>query len=134
MLRGLTDDLAPDPLLEVVEGFRGSFFDLDRSLVVEHNEFGRIGLELEVMVRKHGVASGDRIVTAIGNGPLFPALLAAVLRAGGCPILVHADTPLAEIRRTAERFGAAFLVSDGPRGSAHVSATSTSCTGMILRS
>jgi acyl-coenzyme A synthetase/AMP-(fatty) acid ligase len=113
MLREIVDDLAPDPLLEAVEGFRGSFFDLDRSLVVEHHEFGSIGLDLESMVRKVGVASGDRIVMAIGNGPLFPALLAAILRVGGSPILVHADTPLAEIRRTAERFGAAFLVSDG---------------------
>jgi acyl-CoA synthetase (AMP-forming)/AMP-acid ligase II len=108
----MIDELAPDPLLEAVEGFAGSFIDLDRSLVIGADEFRGIGQDLEAVLRKEGVASGDRVVLAVGNGPLFPAFLAAALRLGGSPILVHADTPPAEIRRTAERFGAAFLVSD----------------------
>ena len=64
------------------------------------------------MFRAGGLTPGDRCVVTIGNGPMFTATLSAILRADGSPLLLHADTPAAEIARTARRFGATFAVSD----------------------
>ena len=60
-----------------------------------------------------GLEPGDRVVMAVGNGPRFLAVLAAVLAGGGSPLLLHVETPLAEIKRTAARYAARFAAVDG---------------------
>jgi acyl-CoA synthetase (AMP-forming)/AMP-acid ligase II len=107
--------LARTPILDAVEGFGGSIVDLDRGKVVDSDDFRRASYELEKLFRAGGLGPGDRAVIAIGNGPMFTATLSAVLRAGGSPLLLHADSPAAELARTAQRFGANFLVTDSLR-------------------
>ena len=104
--------LSPDPILDAVESYSGTFVDLDNEAVVGRDEFQGVVQDLETFVRKEGVVPGELVVMAVGNGPMFPATLAAILRTGGSPVLVHADTPLAEVRRVSRRFGARFLFSD----------------------
>jgi acyl-CoA synthetase (AMP-forming)/AMP-acid ligase II len=104
--------LAATPILDAVEGFTGSIVDLDRGKAVDADDLRRASYELEKTLGAGGVGPGDRVVLAIGNGPMFVAGLGAILRAGGCPLLLHADTPAAEVARTAERFGAGFFVTD----------------------
>jgi acyl-CoA synthetase (AMP-forming)/AMP-acid ligase II len=110
--RSLGGGLAPTPILDAVEGFRGSIVDLDRGQVVDSDHFRRASYTLEKVFRTGGLSPGDRPVVAIGNGPMFMATLSAILRAGGSPLLLHADSPAAELGRTAQRFGANFLISD----------------------
>jgi acyl-CoA synthetase (AMP-forming)/AMP-acid ligase II len=104
--------LAPTPILDAVEGFGGLIVDLDRGTVVDSDDLRRASYELERIFRAGGLGPGDRPVVAIGNGPMFVATLIAILRAGGSPLLLHADSPVAELARAAQRFGADFLVSD----------------------
>ena len=56
--------------------------------------------------RRWASKPGQRAVVSVGNGPQFVATLLGVLAAGGSPLLVHAKTPAAELKRTALRFGA----------------------------
>jgi acyl-CoA synthetase (AMP-forming)/AMP-acid ligase II len=108
----IDDDLDPTPLLDAVEAARGSMVDLDRGEVVTPDELRRTIEELERAFRLGGLGPGDRTVMAVGNGPFFLATLIAIIRAGGSPLLLHADTPASEVARTAERFGASFAVGD----------------------
>jgi acyl-CoA synthetase (AMP-forming)/AMP-acid ligase II len=110
--QSLGGGLAPTPILDAVEVFGGSIVDLDRGKVVDSDDFRRTSYELENLFRAGGLGPGDRPVVAIGNGPMFMATLSAILRAGGSPLLLHADSPAAELARTAQRFGANFLVTD----------------------
>jgi acyl-CoA synthetase (AMP-forming)/AMP-acid ligase II len=100
------------PILDAVEGFRGSVVDLDRRKVVDADDFRWASYELEKQFRSSGLSGGGRVVMAIGNGPLFVVTLGAILRAGGSPLLLHGDSPAAELARTAHRFGADFVVAD----------------------
>lgn len=104
--------LSPEPILAAAATYSGSLTDLDRSLVLSSAEFARGRTTLASRMKQLGLARGDRVVMAISNGPLFPATLLAVLDGGGSPILVHADTPPAELRRIALRYGARFLLAD----------------------
>lgn len=108
----MSGTLAPTPILDAVEGFGGSIVDLDRGKVVDSDDLRRASYALEKRFRVGGLSPGDRPVIAIGNGPAFIATLSAVLRAGGSPLLLHADSPAAELARTAQRFGADFVISD----------------------
>lgn len=110
--RSVGGALSPTPILDAAEGFGGSIVDLDRGKVVDSDDFRRASYELEKLFRAGGLSPGDRPVLAIGNGPTFMAILVAVLRAGGSPLLLHADSPAAELARTAQRFGANFLITD----------------------
>ena len=106
-------DLSPEPILQAVEGYRGSIVDLDRGLVVRPDAFARGRRALARQMSQLGLEVGDRVVMAVGNGPLFPATLAAILQSGGSPLLVHAETPPAELKRTSLRYGARFIFCDG---------------------
>jgi acyl-coenzyme A synthetase/AMP-(fatty) acid ligase len=119
--------LSPEPILGAAEAFRGRIVDLDRSLVVEPAAFARGRTALAAQMRRQGLSAGDRVVMAIGNGPLFPAVLVAILEGGGSPLLVHAETPPSELRRTALQYGARFIACDGQPelGLQAVSATAT---------
>lgn len=107
-------DLSPDPILEAVEGYRGAFLDLDHGRRVDAAAFHRGRRALELQLPLLGLCPGDRVVFAVSNGPGFAVALAAILKCGGSPIFSHALTPAAELRRTALRFGALFIVNDGP--------------------
>ena len=110
-------DLGPGPILEAIDRYRGAFVDLDAARRVEADEIRRSLDHLEKELLDFGVEPGARIVLAVGNGPAFVTAFAAALRAGACPLPVHADTPPRELVRTAELFGAGFVVSDavGPQ-------------------
>ncbi|MEQ8848875.1 class I adenylate-forming enzyme family protein [Botrimarina sp.] len=107
-------DLRPDPILDAVEGYRGSFVDLHDNREVDARQFHTARTALARRLIDAGLEAGDRVVVAVTNGPQFVATLAALLRCGGSPVLAHALTPAAELRRTALRFGARFVVTDGP--------------------
>jgi acyl-coenzyme A synthetase/AMP-(fatty) acid ligase len=95
-----------------VDGYRGRFVDMDRGVVLEPAAFARGWRELTVKLEQHGLCEADRVVMAVGNGPLFCATLAAILSCGGSPLLLHGETPVAELRRTAARFHARFVICD----------------------
>lgn len=110
----MTVDFSPDPILDAIEQYRGTLTDLDASTpaarVVDAPRFARGRKLLSDELRQAGLKSGQRVVMAISNGPLFPAMLWAVLEAGGTPLLVHFELPPLELRRTAERIGASHIV------------------------
>jgi acyl-CoA synthetase (AMP-forming)/AMP-acid ligase II len=105
-------NLSAEPILAAAEAYRGTIVDLDQSLTVSSESLAIARGEICDQLRRSGVRPGDRIVLAVGNGPLFMATLTGVLAAGGSPLLTHASTPPAELKRTALRFGARFIVRD----------------------
>lgn len=118
MISALLQDevaLSPEPILAAAENFAGVWVDLDRSLEIDAATFARRRKALSAALAAHGLGRGDRIVMAIGNGPLFPTVLTAILERGGSPLVVHCETPPAELLRTAARFAARFIARDsGP--------------------
>jgi long-chain acyl-CoA synthetase len=106
------DILCPTPILDAVERYRGTIVDLDISLTLSADAFARARETLRKSLVREGLASGDRVMVALTNGPLFIATLTAVLSCDASPLLVHAKTPAAELRRYAQRFGARFLAGD----------------------
>jgi acyl-CoA synthetase (AMP-forming)/AMP-acid ligase II len=108
----MTDSLSATPILDAVEALRSTTVDLDRGETVTADELRRASHGLTAKFTAGGLRRGDRAVMAIGNGPLFLATLSAVLRAGGSPIPLHADTPPPELARAAQRYGARFAVAD----------------------
>jgi acyl-coenzyme A synthetase/AMP-(fatty) acid ligase len=107
-----TDALSPAPILEAVERYRGAMIDLDTARVLGPDEFARSREALIKELRRQGLRSGDRVVLAVANGPLFIAALTSILACEGSPLLLHHKTPPAELRRYAERFNARFLACD----------------------
>ncbi len=107
-----TAEMAPDPILEAVDGYRGTIVDLDTSTRVLPEEFSRGWRELTRRLDDAGLRSGDRVIVAYGNGPGFIACWAAILAQGGSPLFVHVETPPAELRRMVRRFRARFVVTD----------------------
>jgi acyl-coenzyme A synthetase/AMP-(fatty) acid ligase len=83
-------------------------------VVVDPSAFARGWKELAAALGRAGLCESDRVVMAVGNGPLFCATLAAILSRGGSPLLLHGETPPAELRRTAARFDARFVICDAP--------------------
>ena len=67
--------------------------------MVEGPALASAAQRLARLLAERGLARGDRVLLAVGNGPRFAAALAAVVGAGGSPILLHAQTPLAELVR-----------------------------------
>jgi acyl-CoA synthetase (AMP-forming)/AMP-acid ligase II len=104
--------MTPEPILSAVDGYRGTIHDLDRSLSVGPAEFAAGWHALAKRMGGAGLRAGDRVIVAVGNGPLFIAAWAAIVARGASPLLVHADTPAAELKRTAERFRARFVAAD----------------------
>ncbi|EAQ79144.1 class I adenylate-forming enzyme family protein [Blastopirellula marina] len=107
------------PILDAVENYRGSIIDLDAQRVISADELARARVALIGEFRRQGLASGDRVLVTIGNGPLFPAALAALLACEASPLLVHVMTPPAELARYSKRFGVKWIASFG--GDPHVS-------------
>jgi acyl-coenzyme A synthetase/AMP-(fatty) acid ligase len=105
-------DLSPLPILDAAEGYRGTFVDLDAGQVVDAADFHMARSQLVERLMSLGLEPGQRVVVSVSNGPQFVATLLAVLSAGGSPLLVHAKTPAAELKRSALRFGAHLILSD----------------------
>ena len=59
-----------------------------------------------------GYGNGDSAAMAVGNGPLFAVTLAALLARSISPLLLHAKTPIAELKRTARQYGVRFVIGD----------------------
>lgn len=55
----------------------------------------------------------ERVIVAVANGPGFLNALCVTLTHGMSPLLVHAKTPPAELRRLALRFGVRWIITDG---------------------
>lgn len=110
---GLSSErLSPEPILSAVDNYRGIIVDLDNSLKVGPAALAAARSRLCKALRASGIQPGDRGIIALGNGPTFVAALAATLEVGASPILVHYQTPPAELRRTALRYGAVFSLTD----------------------
>jgi acyl-CoA synthetase (AMP-forming)/AMP-acid ligase II len=105
-------DLSPQPILDAAERYRGRFVDLDAGRVVDADAFHIARGQLAERLTSLGLAPGERVVVSVGNGPNFVAALLSVLSVGGSPLLVHAKTPAAELKRTSLRFGARLVLSD----------------------
>ena len=105
-------DLSPLPILDAAESYSGRFVDLETGLTLSADQFHRGRSELAQQLRNAGLESGQRVVVSVGNGPSFVSTLLAVLSAGGCPLLLHARTPVAELKRTALRFGAPLIIAE----------------------
>ena len=105
-------NLSPEPILAALESYRGTIVDLDHSLAVSSASLVKASQEISDQLIGRSLRPGDRVVTAVGNGPLFVATLTGILTAGGAPLLVHAATPPTELKRTAMRFGARFVLRD----------------------
>jgi acyl-coenzyme A synthetase/AMP-(fatty) acid ligase len=105
-------EFSPAPLLDAFENFAGSFFDLERDARIFAGDLKKLRAELRRKMIGAGLRSGDQIVLALPNGPLFAAVWAASLEAGASPILVHGETPRMELDRIAQRWGAQFVVTE----------------------
>jgi acyl-CoA synthetase (AMP-forming)/AMP-acid ligase II len=105
-------DLTATPLLDLFENYAGSYHDLDRNLKLEGAQL-RAGRDaLTAGFGRQKVTPGDRILLAVGNGPGFIAAFAAVLSVGASPVLVHVDTPPAELIRLSRSYDARFALCD----------------------
>ncbi len=104
--------MSPARILEAVENYRGTIVDLDAGQVIAPARFVAAWHGLARRMVESGLSSGDRVIVAVGNGPLFIAVWAAILAQDGSPVLVHMDTPPAELKRIADRFHARFIVTD----------------------
>lgn len=109
----VNQSLSSAPILAAFESYRGSIIDLDTGQIYGPATMARHHAELGHALVRAGMQPGERVVMAIGNGPLFVCLLTAILARGGSPLLVHVKTPAAELRRYALRFGASWIVCDG---------------------
>jgi acyl-CoA synthetase (AMP-forming)/AMP-acid ligase II len=109
-------EFSPKPLLDAFEDFHGSWFDLDLNVKIAADDLKRLKSELLSQMTQRGLSPGDRVLTALPNGPLFVAIWAASLEAGASPILVHSDTPDPELERMAARWGATFLATEARNG------------------
>jgi acyl-CoA synthetase (AMP-forming)/AMP-acid ligase II len=108
-----TEAMSADPILSAVDGYRGSIVDLDRDMVIRPAMFAHGWQSLARRMGEGGLHRGDRVIVAVGNGPQFIAIWAAILAQGGSPLLVHGETPVAELRRIARRFRVRFIATDG---------------------
>jgi acyl-CoA synthetase (AMP-forming)/AMP-acid ligase II len=109
-----TTDWSPAPILDAVEQYRGTIIDLDSQQVFSPDDFARARQRLVRALRRAGLAAGDRVLVALPNGPLFMAALTAILACDASPLLLHFQTPAAELLRYARRFGARFLAAAMP--------------------
>ena len=105
-------DLSPQPILDAAEAYRGKFVDLETGQVVDAADFHAARFQLAERLTSLGLSPGQRVVVSVSNGPQFTVTLTSVLAVGGSPLLGHAKTPAAELKRTALRFGAHLVLSD----------------------
>ena len=105
-------ELSPLPILDAAERYHGKFVDLEANRTIGADAFLRGRNDLARHLQIVGLENGQRVVVSVGNGPVFVATLLSVLVTGGSPLLLHAKTPVAELKRTALRCGAPLVISD----------------------
>lgn len=108
-----SERFSPAPILDAFDRYRGTVLDLDERQAIGPAALRRARDELAVLLTDQGLREGDRVVLAAANGPFFFASLAAVLSLGGSPLLVHVKTPPTELNRTALRYGAVGILTNG---------------------
>lgn len=114
----LSETMSPEPILAAIEDYHGVIVDLQSSLVVQPHALANARWTLARKMSESGLRSGERVVLALGNGPLFIATWAAVLMRGGSPVLAHWETPPEELKRIAQRFHARFVATDSAENAA----------------
>jgi acyl-CoA synthetase (AMP-forming)/AMP-acid ligase II len=105
-------DLWPAAILDAFEDYTGSITDLDRKTMCLASDLRAKRDRLLDWFRERGLYYGDRVIVSVGNGPAFVTTLAATLSAGASPLLLHAETPPAELARFARTFGARAVLSE----------------------
>lgn len=105
-------DNSPKLLLDGLANYHGTIHDITLDLVVSAADLRAGQAALVRGITDRGFQSGDRVLVAVSNGPLFIAVWTAILACGGSPVPVHFETPIKELKRTAERFHAAWVISD----------------------
>lgn len=105
-------NLSPVRLLDLFENYTGSFLDLDHRIVWDGSRLRAGRDQLCQDLKRLGVAAGDRILIAVGNGPGFTAVLASVLTVGASPVFLHFETPPAELKRLAASYGARYALCE----------------------
>jgi len=111
-ISGVYGDLSPRVLLDVFETYSGSFRDLDRGIECRGDVLRYYRDALVAQMEAAGVEPGDRVILSLGNGPAFISALMAILTVGGSPLLLHADTPPAELERFATSYDVRFLLCE----------------------
>jgi acyl-CoA synthetase (AMP-forming)/AMP-acid ligase II len=109
---GKSTDLSPTSLLDLFENYAGSFLDLDRDLRLDGPQLRAARDMVAARLRRENVAVGDRVLLAVGNGPGFIAAFIAVLTVDASPVLLHVDTPPAELDRLSRSYDARFALCD----------------------
>jgi len=104
--------LSADPIFNAFENYRGTIFDLDQAIEVDRSGLAAAEKTIVSALTQQGVDAGDRVVMAVSNGPQFVATLVAILARGGSPLLLHVDTPPAELARVAKQRAARAVVCD----------------------
>lgn len=112
MSNSTTTDLSPAPLLDAFETFTGRYIDLDRELTIEADELRSMSRTIHAALVAAGLVQNERVIFCVGNGPQFVAAFFAVLSSDAAPLLVHCDTPTAELLRYAREFGAGKILTD----------------------
>jgi acyl-CoA synthetase (AMP-forming)/AMP-acid ligase II len=108
----ITAEMSPEAILASIEDYHGMIVDLDGAQSIPPQAFGDARWALARKMNVAGLRPGDRVIVAVGNGPLFLATWAAILMRGGSPVLVHWETPSAELKRIAQRFHIRFVATD----------------------
>ena len=122
--------MSHDAILKAVESYTGTIIDLDEKISVSAVELATARRDLVSSLREIGLQAGDRVAMAIGNGPRFIVALTGILEAGGSPLLLHQDTPAAEIGRVAQQWQTRGILTDGaPEALAEVAGTAASIDG-----
>lgn len=107
-----TLNLSPVPLLDLFENYGGSILDLDQKSTWDGSSLRAGRQRLSGDLRRQGVAGGQRILLAVGNGPAFAISLMSVLSVEACPVLLHFETPPNELKRLAVAYAASYVLSE----------------------
>ena len=108
----IDDSDRPDVFLAALEKCLCRVTDLDTQLTVSADQLREGWSMLVRRFSESGLIPGDRVIVAVGNGPLFIAVWGALLALDASPIPVHCETPPMELHRTACKFHASFVVTD----------------------
>jgi acyl-CoA synthetase (AMP-forming)/AMP-acid ligase II len=107
-----TLNLSPAALLDLFEHYRGSFQDLDQKVRWDGSRLRAARDELSRELKALGVAPGQRILIAVGNGPAFIISFISTLAVGASPVLIHFETPRGELKRLAATYDARYVLSE----------------------
>lgn len=105
---------AAAPILAAVRSYRGEVIDAESGRTVPGVQLSMAAEEVARWLSELGLAPGDRVVFAIGNGPAFTVALCGTLAAGCTPLLLHADTPATELHRFADQYAVRFILRQQP--------------------